>query len=113
MLIPDARTFVAPFSYIGIWIVDPKTLTVLDHQQEFDSQRLANDPHLVPSPGGLDLSESGSQSYVFSRLSRLIESSVAEAVMHSEIASKLGNVEVGPVREVPPDEANKPSEPDK
>ena len=109
----SARTFVAPFSYIGIWIVDPKTLTVLDHQQEFDSQRLANDPHLVPSPGGLDLSESGSQSYVFSRLSRLIESSVAEAVMHSEIASKLGNVEVGPVREVPPDEANKPSEPDK
>ncbi|HKE38911.1 MAG TPA: hypothetical protein VKG21_03650 [Casimicrobiaceae bacterium] len=102
-----ARTFVAPFSYVGIWIVDPKTLVVLDHQQEFDEQRLANDPHLVPSPGGLDLDESGTQSYVFSRLSRLIESSVADAVMHSEIAAMRGKVEVGPVREVPPEEADK------
>jgi hypothetical protein len=104
-----ARTFIAPFSYIGIWIVDARTLAVLDHQQAFDSQKLADDPHFFPgvSPGGLDLDRSRIQNYVLSRFSNVIESSVAEAVNRSEIAARRSKVDVGPIREVPADPEHK------
>ncbi len=39
-----ARTFLAPFSYIAVWVLDPKTLAVLDKQQGFDNQKLAERP---------------------------------------------------------------------
>ncbi len=33
-----ARTYLAPFSYIAVWILDPKSLEVLDKQQGFDTR---------------------------------------------------------------------------
>lgn len=94
-----ARTYIAPFSYIKVWILDPKTLAVLDKQQGFDSQKLA-DPTYKP----LDLTKSATQQYVAGRIASLIELSVGEAVMRSEVAIKRGIVETGEIKEVRPDD---------
>ena len=84
-----ARTYIAPFSYIEVRVPDPKSLAILDKQQGFDSQKLA-DPSYKP----LDISQSVGQKYVAGRISSLIELSVGGAVMHSEL-NRRGKMEVG------------------
>jgi hypothetical protein len=93
-----ARTFIAPFSYIAVWVLEPKTLAVLDHQEGFDSQKLAQPPEKP-----LDLSQADGQKYVVMRIANLIDLSVGEAVMRSEVNARRGIVEVGPLKEVKPD----------
>jgi hypothetical protein len=96
-----ARTYIAPFSYIEVWVLDPKSLAILDKQQGFDSQKLG-EPRYKP----LDLSQTGGQKYVAGRISSLIELSVGSAVMHSEL-NRRGKVEVGEPKVVNPDDAKK------
>ena len=96
-----ARVYIAPFSYIEVWVLDPKSLAILDKQQGFDSQKLGERGYRL-----LDLSQSVNQNYVAGRISSLIELSVGEAVMHSELNRK-GRVEVGEPKVVNPDDAKK------
>ena len=88
-----ARTFVAPFSYVTVWVLDPRTLALLDKQQSFDSQKLAEPEYKAP----LDLNK-----YLLGRIANLIELSVGAAVMQSEVNLRRGEVDVGPIREVDP-----------
>jgi hypothetical protein len=90
----EANTYVAPFSYIDVWILDPKTLAVLDKQERFDSQKLA-EPKYRQFNGDV-------QKYLVGRLSILIEHSIGEAVAHSEINDRHGRVEVGEPKVVDP-----------
>ena len=94
-----ARIFLAPFSYITVWVLDPKTLAVLDKQQSFDNQKLAERAHKP----ALDLSKGDAQKYLLGRIASLIELSVGAAVMQSEIRLPRGEVEVGPIKEVAPE----------
>jgi hypothetical protein len=98
-----ARTFIAPFSYIDVWVLDPKTLAVLDKQQGFDSQKLAEPSYKQP----LNISDADMQKYVARRFVNLVELSIGEAVMHSEVNLLPGKVEVGPVKVIEPDDAKK------
>jgi hypothetical protein len=98
-----ARTFLAPFSYIAVWVLDPKTLAVLDRQQGFDNQKLAEPVH-KPS---LDLSQSDAQKYLAGRIVTLINTSIGAAVMNSEIHERRGKVEVGEPELVDPANAKK------
>jgi hypothetical protein len=94
-----ASTYVAPYSYIEVWILDPKTLEILDMQQGFDSQKLAEHRYKAP------MDDSDWQKYLASRFVTLVEKSVGEAIMHSELNTPKGKSEVGPIRRVEPDEA--------
>ena len=99
-----ARTYVAPFSYITVWVLDPKTLVVLDKQQEFDNLKLA-EPRYKPR---LDASETDTQKYLAARIAQTVEASISAAVMRFEINGMHGDVEVGDVKVVtPPDAARK------
>lgn len=98
-----ARDYIAPFSYIEVWVLDPKTLAVLDLQQGFDNVKLAEQSHKPR----LDTSKVETQKYLAMRMVNLIELSVGEAVKHSEVSLPHGTVEVGPVREVDPDASKK------
>jgi len=93
-----ARTFIAPFSYIAVWVLDPKTLAVLDRQEGFDSQKLAQPPEKP-----LDLSQADGQKYIVMRIANLIDLSVGDAVTRSEVNARRGIVEIGPIKEVTPD----------
>jgi hypothetical protein len=94
-----AKTYIAPFSYIKVWVLDPKTLEILDMQQGFDSQKLAEQRHKP----ALDMTEW--QNYFAGRVVSLIEMSVGEAIMRSEINAPKGVGIVGPIRRIDPDEA--------
>jgi hypothetical protein len=93
-----AKTFIAPYSYIKVWVLDPKTLEILDMQQGFDSQKLAEQRH-KPSMEPTDW-----QNYVASRIVTLIELSVGEAVLRSDIIVPKGKGTAGPIRRIDPDE---------
>ncbi|HVP89471.1 MAG TPA: hypothetical protein VMU79_15485 [Casimicrobiaceae bacterium] len=95
-----ARTFLAPFSYIEVWVLDPKTLAVLDEQESFSSQKLAEK---VWKP--LDFDNGTAQKYLATRIANLIELSISEAVDRSEISIRRGTVEIGPIREIEPGDA--------
>jgi hypothetical protein len=98
-----ARNYLAPFSYIEVWVLDPKTLAVLDMQQGFDSQKLAEESHKAR----LDTSTPETQKYLAMRMVNLIELSVGEAVKRSEASLPRGTVEIGPIREVDPEGTQK------
>jgi hypothetical protein len=97
------RTFIAPFSYIEVFVVDPKTMAVIDRQPGFDNQKLGerkSDPPLDPD-------KTETQNYLFSRIASLIEFSVGEAVRRSDVNRKRPVVEVGDIKEVAPDGPDK------
>jgi hypothetical protein len=94
-----ARTFVAPYSYIAVWVLDPKTLEVLDRQEGFDSQKLAEHPSKPMDP-------SQTQQYIAMRVANLIDTSIETAVENSVVNARRGVVEVGPGREVNPGDPN-------
>lgn len=98
-----ARTYLAPFSYISVWVLDPETLAVLDKQQGFDSQKLAEPAYKPP----LDADKSDTQSYLATRISSLIQFSIGEAVKRSEVVLRRGVVEVSEPKLVDPDGAAK------
>ena len=95
-----ASTYIAPYSYIKVWVLDPKTLEILDMQQGFDSQKLAEQGYKAP----LDFNDSDAQKYLAGRIVTLVEMSVGQAVMHSELNTPKGKSEVGPIRRIDPDE---------
>jgi len=97
-----AKTYVAPYSYIKVWVLDPKPLEILDVQQGFDSQKLAEQRHKP----AMDMT--GWQNYFAVRVVSLIEMSVAEAVVRSEIIAPKGRGIVGPIRRIDPDEITTP-----
>jgi hypothetical protein len=87
-----SETYLAPFAYLAITILDPKTLAVIDTQRRFDSLKLAD-----PLSGSLDISQSFSRDYLARRVVGLIEKSIHEAVQQTELA---GKVEIREIREV-------------
>lgn len=95
-----ARTFLAPFSYIEVWVVDPKTLAVIDRQQGFDNQKLGE----RRSDPALDVEKPATLSYIAARMAKLIEVSVSEAVQRSDINARRPHVEVGDIKIIKPDE---------
>lgn len=93
-----ARTFLAPFSYIAVWVIDPKTLEVLDRQESLDNLKLAQ-----PLNKPLDFSNGEGQKYIAMRIAEVIDFSIVEAVVNSEVSTRRGIVEHGPVKEVKPE----------
>jgi hypothetical protein len=88
------RVYLAPYSYIAIWILDPKTLAILDKQERFDNRKVGD-----PQSGSLDLSQVVSKEFLARQVIGLIERSIHEAVMHTELA---GKVDIREIREVKP-----------
>ena len=99
VMTPDGKTarthvYLAPYSYLAIWVLDPGTLAVLDKQVRLDNQKLAD-----PRSGTFDLVEGVGKEFVARQIVNLIGRSVHEAVAHTELA---GRADVHDVREVKP-----------
>ena len=88
-----ANHFVAPYAYLDIWVLDPKTLEVLDHQVSLESRKVADDY------GGIDLNDERAREFVASRFILVVQDSVRDAVRKTELR---GTVEVGNVKPVDP-----------
>ena len=84
----DARSsvYLAPYSYIELWVLDPKTLNVLEKHEVFDNQKIYD-----KMAGTLDMSENLDKKVLAQRIVDLIERSVHKAVTGTE---QRGSVEV-------------------
>ena len=86
-----STTFQAPFSYICIWVLDPKTLAVISKERVFDDQKL-ND--LTANP--LSPVQSMDKQFTAQVMNKLISSSIHSAIRRSGLTAK---VEVRQVKE--------------
>jgi hypothetical protein len=90
-----ADTYLAPYSYVEAWVLDAKTLAVLEKRAVFDNQKIAD-----PTSGSFDLYQSVSKEFLAARIADVIDRSVYKAVTGTELR---GNVQIGPVKPIPPE----------
>jgi hypothetical protein len=80
----NANQFVASFSNVEIWVLDAKTLAVLDRERHFDNQKIANASARIP-----DMSDKANKDFLMTRVSSVIERSITEAFKSTELRGKV------------------------
>jgi hypothetical protein len=88
----------APFSFIEVWVLDPKTLKVVDRQRRFDNKKLFD-----PYASAANITQNIDKTVMMKNVASLIERSTYAAVTHSAILNSRGMVDVGNVREAKPE----------
>ena len=87
-----ANQFVAPYVYLKVWILDPRTLEVTDSQEVFDYVKMW-DPHA----GTMDLSEVIPKRELARQIVQLAGHATEEAVKRTELRGSVEVKERGPV----------------
>lgn len=90
-----ANFFVAPYSYLKCWVLDPLSLAILEQHETFDHQKLA------VNGGGvmLDVRDKDNRAFLVKSVQSVIHRSVDAAIAQTEL---VGKVSVGEVSEVKP-----------
>jgi hypothetical protein len=84
-----ANYFAAPFSYVEVWVIDAKSLVVLDRHQSFEHIKLWD-----PKSQSLDLpKEFLARSFI-----NTVEAAVRDAVLHTELRGTVELPEGRPVK---------------
>jgi hypothetical protein len=94
-----SKQYVAPFSYIQVYTLDPKTLKVIEKNARHDFQKLSD-----PEATAIDVEKSLTPEFLASRIERLIERSAARAAGEAEDAVRI---DIGNIKEVKPSDAKK------
>jgi hypothetical protein len=87
-----SKRYVAPFSYISTYVIDPRTMRVIEKNNRHDFQKLFD-----PNSPALDVANSIPTDFLVSRIETLIERSAAKSVNDKEGPA---TVEVGEVKPV-------------
>ncbi len=87
-----SKRYVAPFSYISTYVIDPRTMTVIEKNYRHDFQKLFD-----PNSPALDVANTIPTDFLVSRIERLIERSASKSVNDKEGPA---TVEVGDVKPV-------------
>jgi hypothetical protein len=86
-----SKVYIAPFSYIQVYVIDPKTMKVIEKNARHDFTKL-NDPNST----ALDVGKSIPLDVLASRMTALIERSAARAVAETEVGVTVTIQEVKP-----------------
>jgi hypothetical protein len=86
-----SQAYVAPFSYVAVWVLDPRTMAVLDKQRAFKNQKFG-DPMAMPNDAFQGLSDT----FMVAQMNELVGTAVSQAVEKSELGLKRGTVTVVP-----------------
>jgi len=87
-----ANQFVAPYVYLKVWILDPKTFEVLDGQEIFEYQKMWD-----PKADTMDLSEVIPKRELAMQIVKLAGQATEEAVKRTELRGSVEVKERGPV----------------
>jgi hypothetical protein len=90
------KTYVAPFNFIRMYVIDPKTLTVLEKNARHDFQKFHD-----PTATALDVGKSIPLDVLAPRITALIERSAARAIGETEVGTVVTIEEVKPGTPVP------------
>ena len=86
-----SKTYIAPFSYIQVYVIDPKTMTVLEKNARHDYQKLHD-----PNATAIDVGDSITLGTLAKRVTALAERSAARAVGETEVGVTVLIREVAP-----------------
>ncbi len=86
-----SKIYVAPYSYIAVYVIDPKTMRVIEKNTRHDFQKL-NDP----TSTALDVGRSIPLDVLATSVGALIERSAARAVSETEIGVTVKIEEIAP-----------------
>jgi len=84
-------TYVAPFFYMQVTVLDAKTLAVIRQEARYDFRKIINSESAV-----LDVEKSLTPQQLASEIARFVESAARRVIV-----DKAGTVDVGPVRTLP------------
>jgi hypothetical protein len=90
-----SKRYVAPFSYMDLYVLDARTMLVLEKRERFDNQKLFD-----PKSTAIDVDNTITREHLAARLEALVERSVGRALKQTEIGTK---VEMGELKQVKPD----------
>lgn len=88
---PRSGTYVAPFFYMQVTVLDAKTLTVIRQEEKYDFRKIINSESTA-----LDVEKSLTPKQLASEIERFVESAARRMIVDKE-----GTVDVGPVRTLP------------
>lgn len=89
-----ANTYVAPFSFIEVWVLDAHTLEVLDRTTSYGHRKLADE---TASFRGILAPER--KDFLAAQIVATVSASVAEALAATELGGSVDVKEKGPVKE--------------
>ena len=88
-----SKQYMAPFSYIQVYVLDAKTLKVLEKNSRHDYTKLSD-----PDSTAVNIEKSMTPEFLGTRVTRLIERSAAAALGATDIGT---SVQIGDVKAVP------------
>ena len=88
-----SKQYMAPFSYIQVYVLDAKTLKVLEKNSRHDYTKLSD-----PNSTAVNIEKSMTPEFLGTRVTRLIERSAAAALGATDIGT---SVQIGDVKAVP------------
>ena len=89
-----ASRFVAPWLAIKIWILDPRTLEVLDAHESIEYRK-----YYDPSSDSMEMTENVGRRFLATKIVELVERTTREAVMSTELRGTVEVKEKGSVKE--------------
>jgi hypothetical protein len=95
----SSKQYVAPFAYMQVYTLDPRSLKVLGKNARHDYQKLSD-----PESTALDVEKSIPPDFLAARVGRLIERSAARGAGEAEDAVRI---DIGNIKEVKPADAKK------
>ncbi len=99
-----SKRYVAPYSYTQLWVLDAKTLEVLEKNDRYDNQK-----YFDPMATAINVANTISTEDLAKRLSSLIEKSASRALSGTTIGTR---VDIGDIKRVPSG-STAPAEPPK
>lgn len=88
-----SKQYMAPFSYIQVYVLDAKTLKVLEKNSRHDYTKLSD-----PTSAAINIEKSMTPEFLATRMTRLIERSAAAALGATDTGT---SVHIGDVKAVP------------
>jgi hypothetical protein len=87
-----ASTFVAPYSFIEVWVLDPRTLEVIDRTTQYTHRKLADDSgHVTGILAGFH------DDFLATQIVQVVQSAARDAVEDAGLRGKVQVHEKGPV----------------
>ena len=88
---PRSGTYVAPFFYMQVTVLDAKTLAVIRHEARYDFRKIINSESVA-----LDVEKSLTPQQLVSEIERFVENAARRMIVDKE-----GTVDIGTVRVLP------------
>lgn len=98
-----SKQYVAPFAYMVVYILDAKTLKVLEKNARYDYSKLSD-----PESTALNIENAMTPEFISARMTRLIERSAAAAL---GVTDSGGSVVIGDIKRAPTPPAPAPNTP--